>query len=305
MNLLLTGATGLLGSYIVQSWDGEEGELTGIYIGDYKPQPKKNVTYYEADVRDPGILAGILKRRPVDFIVHAAGEARVDFCERNYTKAYSSNVIGTRNMIELCKRFNADLAYISTNAVFDGTKAPYSETDTVNPVNAYGKIKLECENSVREQCDDALIVRPILMYGWNRPEERANVATWIMNKLRNKKEIMLVDDIFDNPLYARECAEALLKRVAQRKRGTYHIAGKDVTNRYQFGVALADVFGYDKNLIHPVKNSYFKGIAPRPENTSYNTTKIEKELGMKFTGIREGLLEMKKEREHAGQRAFI
>jgi len=205
----------------------------------------------------------------------------------------------------LCKEHKSRLVYVSTNAVFDGTKPPYRETDPPNPINTYGRIKLECEKLVHEASDSFLIIRPILMYGWNNPKERENIVTWLLRKLQNNEEIILVDDIYDNMLYALECANFLLKLVEKSNGGVYHIGGRDILNRYQFGLKVAEVFGYDKNLIKPIKNSYFKEIAPRPKNTSYDTSKLEKELKVRLMGVQEGLSAMFKEKNRARQEAIV
>jgi dTDP-4-dehydrorhamnose reductase len=305
MNIILTGATGLLGSYIIRCW-GRSGSIRGIYLGNYNPPiDKKNVQYYTADVRDEKGLEGIFKGADIDVVIHAAGEARVDFCERNREIAYSSNVAGTKNVINLCKKYKVKLVYISTNAIFDGTKPPYKEDDAPNPINVYGRIKLECEKLVENQLNDFLIVRPILMYGWTRPDERPSISTWILEKLKNNEEIKLVDDIYDNPLYAGQCADIVFKLAMQNKKGIYHVAGGEITNRYKFGLVLAEVFGLNRDLIKAVPNGYFKDIAPRPRNTSYDTGKIVRELCVKPVSAREGLMEMKRELSHAGQRAAV
>jgi len=304
MNILLTGATGLLGSYIVRSWNNN-GILACVYVGSYSMPDTERIKYYKTDIRDRDGLEHIFRDYKIDVVIHAAGEARVDYCEKNYDDAYSTNVLGTKKIINMCKKYGAKLIYISTNAVFDGTKPPYKEEDSTGPVNTYGRIKLECENLVRAHFKNFLLIRPILMYGWNRPQERDNVATWILRKLQEGEQVKLVDDIFDNPLHAFQCAEVILKLVEKNKNGIYHIGGEDIVDRYQFGLILAEIFGYDRNLIAPVKNEYFKDIAPRPKNTCYDTQKIRYELGIKPLGIRDGLLKMLKERKSVRQESAV
>ena len=304
MNILLTGATGLLGSYVVRSWRGS-GNLLGIYKGNYNVPDDRNVRYLSVDVRDREKLQRIFEKYPIDVVLHAAGEARVDFCEKNYELAYSANVTGTENIAGMCRAHKSKMVYISTNAVFDGTKPLYREEDEPNPMNSYGRIKLECEKLVGGSFDDFLIVRPILMFGWNRPQERENVATWILRKLRQGEQIKLVDDIYDNPLYALQSAECIIKLVEKNKKGVYHIGGGDVVNRYQFGLAMAEVFDLDRDLIKPVKNAYFEEIAPRPKDTSYDTQKIRRELGIKPMGVREALGEMAKEMNYAFEKTAL
>ena len=288
----------MLGNYIAKTWRRRE-KLIGLYFGNYKIQDNERVRYYVCDVRDKNKLKSIFRRHKIDFVIHAAGEARVDFCEKNYEQAYSTNVTGTRNIVELCKEHKSRLVYVSTNAVFDGTNPPYKETDIPNPINAYGRIKLQCEKLVRTASESFLIVRPILMYGWNIPQERENIVTWLLRKFQSNEEIILVDDIYDNMLYALQCANCLLKLMEKSSGGVYHIGGSDILNRYQFGLKIAEIFDYDKDLIKPVKNSYFEEIAPRPKNTSYDTSKLEKEFGVRLMGVQEGLSAMLKEKNHA------
>src|SRR2546422_1018982 len=98
-------------------------------------------------------------------------------------ESLESNVIGTFNVLAACRRAGCRLVYVSTNAVFDGAAAPYREDDSVAPINKYGHLKVECERLVRETLGDAVIVRPILMYGWNHPTGRSNPATWLIDRL--------------------------------------------------------------------------------------------------------------------------
>ena len=98
------------------------------------------------------------------------------------------------------------------------------------------------------------------------------------------------------PLSARNCAEAIWAIVAQGKTDIYHVAGADHITLYEFALKTAAVFGLDASLIDPVPSSFFPEIAPRPRDTSFDTSKMEKELGIKPWSVQEGLLHMKAER---------
>ena len=71
------------------------------------------------------------------------------------------------------------------------------------------------------------------------------------------------------------------------------VAGKDSVNRYQFAKEVARTFGLDASLIEPVTSKAFPGIAARPRNTTFVTTRMEKELGVPPVTLREGLTAMK------------
>ncbi len=292
MNILITGATGLLGKSLIES-NSRPHKIIGVYIGKYKISDSENVRYYSVDICDKRSMDKIFSENKIGVVIHTAGVADVDFCEKHYEAAYRSNVTGTENMIELCIRANAKLVYVSTNAVFDGNNAPYKENDKVNPINKYGMMKVECEKKVSAAFKDSLIIRPILMYGWNNDRERNNLVTSLLIKLAKSEAVNMVTDIYDNPLSSHQCADAIWALLENGKHGTYHIAGKDMVNRYEYALAIAEIFGLDNTLIKPVDSSFFSQIAPRPKNTSYDTSKLEKEIGFKPLALKEGLELMK------------
>jgi len=105
-------------------------------------------------------------------------------------------------------------------------------------------------------CPEALIVRPILMYGWHAPEARVNPVTWLLDRLVKERPTHLVADVYENPLWLHQCAEAIWRMLQLGKAGIFHLAGKDVVNRYEFATYVARVFDLDASLLHPVDNSF-------------------------------------------------
>lgn len=289
MKTLITGITGLLGTALVEKNKGKVA-IKGIYIGDYEIPDTENIEYVVCDVTLKEELFNKFKDDDIDYIIHTAGIANTDVCENQPERAEVSNITGTRNIIELAKLKGAKLVYISTNAVFDGTAAPYSEEDRTGPINQYGRLKLKCEEMIRSAfSSEQLIIRPVLMYGLNNPNERKSFFMWIMEKLQSGQSISMVNDIYENPLLSNQCADIIWKLIGKGATGIYHVAGRDVLNRYEAANLVAKEFQLDDTLINSVSSDFFPNIAPRPKNTSYKTEKIEKELGVKPIGFEEGL----------------
>lgn len=290
MAIFITGITGLLGEALVEE-NKNKRMLAGVYKSAYDMVNNDHVKYIKADICDYDAFSRAAEQFDIEWVIHTAGIADTDMCENDmyYKTAYDSNINGTRNAIELARKKGARFLYISTNAIFDGENPPYSEESAPCPINRYGAIKLECEKMVKEAFRNGLIVRPILMYGLNNPHERKSFFIRILEQLRSGKRINMVDDVFENPLLSYKCAEAIWKLIDRTAHGTYHIAGKDVLSRFEAAKIIAKVFTLEKSLINPVPSSFFKGIAPRPKNTSYNTVKIEKELGEAPLSFEEGL----------------
>lgn len=293
--VLITGGTGLLGVHIQQS---AFKDILGFSI--YFPElalPKTlPFSIRVADVTNRKQMQSVFEWAMPDVVIHTAAIGSVDFAERNCEETRKVNIGGTEVVAALCKIFKARLIYISSNAVFDGRTPFYSETAPLNPINNYGKLKVEAENIVRESRISWAIVRPILMYGWPYPNERDNPVVWWVRSLENGKPVKVVDNVFSKPLSAWSCAEVVWKVIRQNRTGIYHVAGKDHLSLYQFALQVAEVFDLDPKLITPVPDSYFPEIAPRPRDTSFNTSKMENELGVKTIGVKCGLGRMKSER---------
>ena len=292
-SILVTGGTGLLGKGMEETAPAGT-KIVSVHLRDYKV-PRGRARHLALDLRDKRAVERLFARHRFDAVVHAAGIASVDYVERHYAESLESNIVSTLNVTSACRQRGIHLVYVSTNAVFDGTKAPYKETDPVDPVNKYGGLKVECERLVRETLEKWTIVRPILMYGWNRTVTRPNPATWIYEKLLRGEAVELVDDVWENPLYNHQCGQALWAVLRKRPSGVFHLAGRDSVNRWQFGLAVAKAFGLDSSLVKRVDSSRFPGIAKRPPNTTFRTTRMEKELGVRALPLAEGLAAMKKD----------
>ena len=290
--ILVTGGTGLLGKALIEA-GAHPVSICAIYYGDYDMKNTAETLYFNADICDRDSMEKIFRDSNPEVVIHTAGAANVDYCEKHPDEARRSNVIGTKIIAELCKKHGSKIVFISTNAVFDGKHAPYSEDSIPSPINSYGRMKLEAEEIVRGSGLKHLIIRPILMYGWNNKNERSNPVTWLVHKLGSGEEVKMVNDVYENPLLNTSCAETIWALIRSGKEGVYHIAGKDVLNRHELALLVADIFGLDRTLISPVSSTAFKNLAPRPSNTSYNTAKIERELNIRPLTVKEGLELMK------------
>jgi dTDP-4-dehydrorhamnose reductase len=290
--ILVTGGTGLLGKGLEET-AGTGCRILSVHQRPYKVDGPK-AKHLVLDIRDKRAVDELFAKHRFAAVVHAAGIASVDYVERHYAESLESNLVGTLNISSACRRSGSYLIYVSTNAVFDGTQAPYSESDPVRPVNKYGQLKVECERLVSETLTAFAIMRPILMYGWNHPVCRPNTVTWVFDKLMRGEAVDMVDDVTENPLYNLQAAHALWAMIRKKPSGIFHVAGRDVVDRCRFALQIAKVFGLDAALIRRVKSSRFPDIAPRPPNTTLLTKRMEKELGVAPMGLREGLESMKR-----------
>jgi dTDP-4-dehydrorhamnose reductase len=288
--LIVTGASGLLGSKIVEL-ASEDYEVTPLYN-----TKQLHPNSFKLDITDPKRVLSLFNELKPKIVIHTASETNVDKCETEKEHARKINVEGTRNIALACSKANAKLVYISTDYVFDGEKGLYIEENKPNPINYYGFTKLEGEKQVVQRCKNYAILRTSVLYGWHPWKQ--NFATWTINQLKPNKEITVVKDHYNTPTLADNLAEMVLEAVQKDLRGLYHASGSQRISRYEFAQQIAKIFNLDQNLIKPIKMSRLTAwIAKRPKDSSLNTDKIQKQLKTKPLNITEGLNRMKKEAE--------
>jgi dTDP-4-dehydrorhamnose reductase len=220
----------------------------------------------------------------------------VDLCETNREMAWKTNVTAVENVTHAAKMTGARIIHFSTDYVFDGTNGPYAESDRPNPLSYYGRTKLASENLLTTAEIPHTIVRTMVLYGVGNGV-KVNFALWLLKNLSEEKPIKVVDDQLGNPTLADDLAYAVLKIIELERTGMYHIAGHDIVSRYEFAVQFADIFGFDKKMITPVKTSSIKQAAPRPLKSGLITLKAETDLGIKISGAAQGLRVFKNQLE--------
>jgi len=303
MKLLVIGGSGLLG-YKVAKMASNEHETFLTY--NYRFIQIEGCTALKLDKCDRKAVFELLEKINPDVVIDTAALHNVDYCETHPEGAWKVNVEGTSNVAEACKKVGAKIIFISTDYVFDGTKGYYTEEDTPNPLSHYAKTKLEAEKIIQSLDVNYIIARPSVIYGWNSNEvsglksssgKSVNFVVWALQKLEKGEEIKAATDQYSSPTLADNLAEALLVMASSEKQGIYHTAGKDCLNRYEFTLKIAEVFGLDKSLIKPVTSEIFKQVAKRPKKCCLDVSKAEKDFGIRFLTVEEGLKLMKNQKE--------
>jgi dTDP-4-dehydrorhamnose reductase len=123
---------------------------------------------------------------------------------------------------------------------------------------------------------------------------RPDFVKWVIIQLKNKKEIRIVTDQYNNPTFTDDLVQAILKIIQFRKQGIYNIGGKDFLSRFDFSNIIADFFDLDSSLIIPITTGELNQTAKRPLRSGLLTLKAESELGFKPHTIEQSLTLMKK-----------
>ncbi|MDG6931014.1 MAG: SDR family oxidoreductase [Nitrososphaerota archaeon] len=280
MKVLLTGAGGLLGKRIIETF--RDHEIIGVY-NTSKPETSK---FIKSDLSRLDL--GFIVDESPDVIIHAAAMTDVDRCEENPELAKLINYEVTKVIAKAAGKAKSFLVYISTDYIFDGERGNYREDDEPKPVNVYGMTKLMGEDAVKE-LEDYLIVRTSTPYGSNRASGKDNFAQWIIKKINAKEETEIVMDQITSPTFNTNFALMLRESIEKGTRGTINLAGRSKLSRYEFAIKLAEKFQLDVSLIKPIIMDKMKWKAKRPRDISLNVEKALNLLNEKPLSIDEGL----------------
>lgn len=290
--VLITGGTGLLGKALVETLDSNH-QIIATYAGNYQMNNTKNTSYKVLDVRDKDGYEKLFNEFNPDIVIHTASIGSPDYAEKYKDLTWEVNIKGLHNIIDLSEHIKSRFIFISSNGIYDGGNPPYKEDSKAEPINFYGYVKLWGEEIVKNAKTDFSIVRPILMYGWNYPFERQNIVTSLISKLKNKVKVYVYDDVFINPLFVNDCANAINEIISRNINDIYNIAGKEKMSIYKLVKEAAKIFECDTELVIPVKQGYFNELIRRPKDTTYDISKAEKRLGFTPKTVIEGLTLMK------------
>lgn len=292
MKLLIIGGTGLLGQYLVLEASQPGWEVTATYHDNDAKLGTKNLVHM--DVRDEAEVNEVLRAAQPEAVIHTAGITDIDHCENNPQEAWEVNAEGTYHVVSACKAAGVPVLYVSTDAVFNGQKEErYYEFDTPDPLSIYAQTKLEAERLTLDADHRNTVARISLLYGWNRLLEKRNFVTWLIDEMRVGREVELFTDRRTTPTYAPHCAQVLLKMVRGGSRGLYHVAGADCMDRYEMGMAIADVFGLKCGLCKHGSVQSANLVAKRGRNLCLSSQKAEAEFDIRMMHFRDGLKAMR------------
>lgn len=255
--ILVTGSNGMLGQDLVPILEDEGYDVI-------------ETTRNTLDITDFKKVEETLKNYKPDYVIHCAAYTNVDGAEAEQELAAKINASGTENLAKICAKYDITLVYISTDYVFDGKKQePYLPYDKTNPLNTYGKTKLEGEKAVQKYCKKYYITRTSWLYGHHG---KNFVETMI--SLADKPELKVVDDQIGCPTWTVEFSNGIAKLLEEKPEyGIYHICGSGETSWYGFAKEIFKLIGKNVN-IKPCKTEEFPRPATRPMHSTLENNGI-------------------------------
>jgi len=262
--MLVTGASGMVGSYVPEAFKDYDLVSTDMVEGCQR-----------LDVRDPAEVMRVIKEVKPDVVLHLAAATDVDRCEQEPDLAFHTNAIGTQNVALACQEFDVTLVYVSTAGVFGGDKAePYNEFDVPNPANVYGQSKLAGEQIVSSLLRHYYIVRAGWMIGGGEKDKKfvGMIARLIM---KGTNPVKIVDDKIGTPTYAKDLLGGIHALLQTGYYGLYHLVNKGVCSRYDIALLIREVLEKPEIELLPVSSAYFPLPAARARSEAMRNLKLE------------------------------
>ncbi len=227
--------------------------------------------FEDIDITKKEEMEKIINENP-DIIINCAAYTNVDLAETEKEKCYAVNVIGVKNLVDICGKSRIVLVQISTDYVFDGEKEGYDEDEGKNPINYYGETKAEGENYIIENVEKYYLIRTSWLFGKNGK----NFIETIKNLCNEKEEINVVNDQIGSPTYTKDLSKGIINIIKNKKEfGIYHLTNSGKCSWFEFAKEIAKIKGFDCE-INPCTTEEFPRPAKRPKFSVLNNNKIEK-----------------------------
>ncbi len=231
MKVAITGASGLFGYGLVEAFRTRHEVFA--------------LTRAEADLtKEEEVRNAFAKARP-QIVIHAGAIPDLDICETEPARAFLVNVHGTRHVVEAARAVGASVAYVSTDAVFDGKKqTPCTESDLPNPPTIYGRTKLKGEQIVRT-APSHWIFRVSVLFG----PGRTNFVEKGLRKIAGGEKYEVAADQLGSSTYTLDAARKMMEVVEARRYGLYHLSNQGACTRYELARCATELAGLDPGMV--------------------------------------------------------
>lgn len=266
--MLITGATGFLGSRVAQYYRDRYEVLTP--------------SHGEMDIADEASVMTYFKEHRPDVVIHCAAISDVGRCEREPEFSWSINVVGTENVVKAAKEFSAKCVCCSSDQVYFGSAetAAHKENEAIDPANVYGKEKAYAEESCLAIDADSVHLRLSWMYD-AKDEKRMDFIKQLRASLYKRKETVFsskdkrgITDVWE---VVRNIELAL-----GLPGGVYNFGAPNDKNTYEMVMDICKSLGVDSSYVREMENANFR-------NLTMNQEKI-KLFGIIFSETEDGVI---------------
>lgn len=283
-NILITGTAGFLGSNLYKYFCKKYNTFGILKDNDNVDINSKKKIF--CDVLNYQDLCNQVSKISPKIIINTIGLANVELSEKNKKLAKLINIKTSINLAKLANKTKSKFIHFSTDHFFSDHQKFYKEDDKVNLLNFYSKTKYQAEENITKILSSPLIIRANF---FGISPKQNSFAEKIIDKISNKENINLFDDIFYNPIYVASLSEYLNKLIINKSSGIFNVSTDESISKYDFGVKVAEKFRLDKNFIIRSSIDTKKDLVKRPKCMTLSNLKIKKEIKIKHISISKNL----------------
>ena len=296
--ILLFGKKGQVGWELQRSL-APLGELIALH---------STSTVFCGDLTDLAGVRQTIRKIAPDIIVNAAAYTAVDKAESEPELAHALNAEAPGVIASEAKQQNAWLVHYSTDYVFNGHgDQPFVETDATEPLNTYGKTKLQGEKNIQASGCLHLIFRTSWVYSANGN----NFIKTILRLAQQRDKLTVVNDQIGSPTGAELIADITALALLMTKHnpeisGLYHLTASGSTSWYEFAKYILESaenaesanlpLKIKSTALQPIASSDFPSAAQRPFNSRLSSLKLAKTFDLMLPawqcGVRRALSEI-------------
>ena len=270
MRIVVTGASGQVGSYLIDRLAGGPHEVVAWCGG--APKARGELRLRPVDLTDPLAVAAALDQADPDVVIHLAAISSTEAARRDPGLAKAVNVAGTGLLAAWAARHDRRLLYTSSDLVFDGSKSWNREDDPALPILEYGRTKHAAEHAVLAT-RRGLVARLSLLFGASRSGQ-AGYFDRAMAALRAATPQSFFIDEFRTPLDFDTAAGILIRLAESDATGLIHVGGNERLSRFELMRRAAVAQGIDPGLIHVSNRAGVPSDEPRPADVSLDTSRL-------------------------------
>ena len=284
MVVLVTGASGQLGQAI-QFIAKNHSEIKFVFCSSS-----------DLDISNKENCQTVFQKTKPDFCINAAAYTAVDKAESERDKAELINVLGSKNIAEVCNNFDVKLIHVSTDFVFDGSNnKPYTETQITNPKGVYGQTKLDGEKAIQQVFSKYYIIRT----SWVYSQFGNNFMKTMLRLASERTALSVVNDQIGTPTNAVDLAEALVQIILSANQqpttdnyGIYNFSNEGECSWYDFAKKIFEINNVSIDL-SAIPTEQFPTPAQRPKYSVLDKSKIKTTFGITIKTWEESLKSIK------------
>lgn len=274
--ILILGASGLLGSFLVKNWKHNYSLATQSFSSNCD---------FDGDLVDVSFVEKLIFETKPYAVINTVALANVDQCEELPKEAFKQNALIVKNLVQTLEKFKlkSHLIHISTDQVYD-SKFESPENDVIL-CNYYAYSKYIGDIYAREY-EYSTVLRTNF-FGFSGIPNRKSFSDWIIEKLKSGEDVSFFSDVFFSPLSMDTLAEMILFIIKKPSYGVYNLGSREGMSKAEFAQAIANKFNLSMQNAKSILSSSLNFKARRPLNMKMDVSLFEKEFDIKLPTLLE------------------